>query len=123
MGSLRLFYAICVAAAASAAAFSPPNFAPPSPSSVRRGRNSVDRLFSGAIDDFDDFADFSSTQLAPSDDKNGGGVAGGDDPFLSSLQSCLKQVQERSDKLVSVVPPPRLTNICKCRSHTTRASE
>lgn len=100
MGSLRLFYAICAAAATSAAAFTPPNLAPPSPS-VRRGRNSGDKsvLWSGAIDEFDDFADFSSTQLAPSEEKNGGGVAGDDDPFLSSLQSRLKQVQERSDKL------------------------
>jgi len=104
MGSLHLFYAICAAAATSAAAFTPPNLAPPSPS-VRTGRNSGDKrsvLWSGAIDDFDDFADFSSTQLAQSDDKRGGGVAGGDDPFLSSLQSRLKQVQERSDSLVSV---------------------
>ena len=118
MGSLRLFYAICAAAATLAAAFSPPNLAPPS-DSVRRGRNLADRLFSGAIDDFDDFADFSSTQLAPSDVKKGGGVAGGDDPFLSSLQSRLKQVQERSDKLVSA--PPRPTN--NVNVERTRASE
>lgn len=119
MGSLRLFYAICAAAATSAAAFTPPNLAPPSPS-VRRGRNSGDKsvLWSGAIDEFDDFADFSSTQLAPSEEKNGGGVAGDDDPFLSSLQSRLKQVQERSDKLVSV---PRPLVLLTCTINTSSA--
>ena len=123
MRSLRLFYAICAAAATSAAAFTPPNLAPPSPS-VRTGRNSGDKsvLWSGAIDDFDDFADFSSTQLAQSDDKKGGGVAGGDDPFLSSLQSRLKQVRERSDSLVSVFPP-RPTNKYLNNVERTRASE
>jgi hypothetical protein len=75
-------------------------------------------LWSGVIDDFDDFADFSSTQLAPSEDKKGGGVAGDDDPFLSSLQSRLKQVQERSDKLVSV---PRPLVLLTCTINTSSA--
>jgi hypothetical protein len=118
MRSIRLCHAICTAAAAaSAAAFSPSIVAPPSPS-MQRG-NSADCLFSGAIDDFDDFADFSSTQLAPSDDKRGA-VAGGDDPFLSSLQSRLKEVHDRSDKLVSGPPPASYLYVQKSRSRTRK---
>lgn len=46
------------------------------------------------INDFDDFAEFSSTQLQQADDNSNSG-----DTFLSSLQSRVKQVEEDSNKL------------------------
>ena len=53
--------------------------------------------------DFDDFAEFSSTQLASSTsnyDKQGSNSDGEDeDSFLSSLQSRVQQVQDQSNKL------------------------
>mmetsp|Transcript_11282 Transcript_11282/g.24431 ORF Transcript_11282/g.24431 Transcript_11282/m.24431 type:complete len:368 (+) Transcript_11282:158-1261(+) len=95
---------VMFAAAASAAAFSPsrarstrcecgsrPLCAPPS--SVR----TPGRLHSEANSDsneFDDFADFSSTQLTSSDD-----AANDDESFLSSLQSRVQEVQDQSNKL------------------------
>ena len=51
--------------------------------------------------DFDDFAEFSSTQLASSTsnyDKQGSNNDD-DDSFLSSLQSRVQQVQDQSNKL------------------------
>ena len=52
--------------------------------------------------DFDDFAEFSSTQLASSTsnyDQQGSNSDDDDDSFLSSLQSRVQQVQDQSNKL------------------------
>lgn len=97
MSSHRLYNMILVVvvATSAAAAFSPSNLLARLPARLLSSS-------SNAIDDFDDFAEFSSTQLAPSsvaDNDN-------DDSFLSSLQSRVRQVQERSDKLVSGTYPP-----------------
>ena len=51
--------------------------------------------------DFDDFAEFSSTQLASSTSNydQQGSNSDDDDSFLSSLQSRVQQVQDQSNKL------------------------
>ena len=102
---------IFVAAASSAAAFSPSSqpmtrsvankkFLPaPSSSSYTKTIRSPSRLHSSSdevVNDFDDFAEFSSTQLQNNEEDNGGG-----DTFLSSLQSRMQQVQNESNRLVS----------------------
>ena len=78
-----------------------------SPTSLLRTPTSLlaDSLFpdgNNNSNDFDDFAEFSSTQLASSTsnyyDKQGSN-SDGDDSFLSSLQSRVQQVQDQSNKL------------------------
>lgn len=67
---------------------------------TRGATSSPFRISSGLSSDaddssheFDDFAEFSSPQLASSED------AAGDDPFLSSLQSRVRQVEETCNTL------------------------
>ncbi|KAL3807071.1 hypothetical protein ACHAXA_011005 [Cyclostephanos tholiformis] len=122
MASRRL-YAIFITAASSATAFSPSLYhhaAPPPALSPRHrggGDTAQQRLLSSssstnAMNDFDDFADFSSTQLAPmlsssysSDDEKHGvaktnnGEGDDIDPFLASLQSRVREVREKSVRL------------------------
>lgn len=100
MPSLRTC-ALLLMAATTSTAFTP---SPYPPSAAVRCEKYI--LFSSNsnnnIDnhDFDDFAEFSSTQLASSSssmvDNNSD-----DDSFLSSLQSRVQQVQHQSNKLVS----------------------
>jgi hypothetical protein len=57
--------------------------------------------------DFDDFAEFSSTQLASSSSDNvvdNDSKVTDDDSFLSSLQSRVQQVKDQSKKLVGEFP-------------------
>lgn len=65
---------------------------PRSPTSLFSEANSSD----STSNEFDDFGEFSSTQLASSTDEES---SHGDDPFLSSLQSRVQQVQDQSNKL------------------------
>ena len=96
MSSLHLCIIIAVAASAQA-------FSPSQPSTCMRSSHLAPNnpLFSaetsgGGSNDFDDFAEFSSTQLTSDD------TAEGDDSdtFLCSLQSRVQQVEEQSNILV-----------------------
>jgi hypothetical protein len=123
---------VVAAAASSIAAFSPSSTSLPPQRRAPRGgdggtvkrpplpsMSSSSSSSSNAMNDYDDFADFSSTQLAPmssqsssssmSDDAGrGGGVTAGngngnvDDPFFSSLISRVREVREKSERLVSL---------------------
>lgn len=121
MATLRLCAILVAVAAAGAAAFSPSQCArsvirlrapsspsPPSssPPFFRRGGRIGRSSSSSGVNDFDDFADFSSTKLTSSNDDDVnvaggdiGGDGGGEDSFLSSLQSRMEQVQDQSNRL------------------------
>lgn len=94
MVSLRL--CIILALARSAAAFSPVRTVSKyihAPSSFFRPSS---RLFTdNSSSDFDDFAEFSSTQLTSSNEE----ASDDDDSFLSSLQSRVQQVADQSNTL------------------------
>jgi len=99
MVSLRLCFLFSSAAAATA--FSPSHWittshhrvaSPRSPTGIFSEANSSD----SASNEFDDFGEFSSTQLASSTDEESSHA---DDPFLSSLQSRVQQVEDQSNKL------------------------
>lgn len=91
---LALHRCAVVVMATSAAAFTATQCTrDPSRSSPFRISSSLSSDAENSSHEFDDFAEFSSTQLTSSDD------AGGDDPFLSSLQSRVQQVQETCNTL------------------------
>lgn len=100
MPSLRKCALLLVAATLSTA------FTPSPPCAAVRYANHI--LFSSKTDnnvdshDFDDFAEFSSTQLASSSIVVNNSNGNDGDSFLSSLQSRVQQVQHQSNKLVCV---------------------
>ena len=129
MATIRLYAIFVVAAASSSVTSFAPSSTSLQPHSRAWGGDgntekrrplsvSSSSSSSNAMNDYDDFADFSSTQLAPissyssssssSDDTERGGDAmagngNGDvvDPFLASLISRVREVREKSDRLVS----------------------
>ncbi|KAL3777916.1 hypothetical protein ACHAW5_007822 [Stephanodiscus triporus] len=105
-----IFFVVVVALAA-AAAFSTSNpLARPHTSSSGIPPRLLSSAPKSAIDDYDDFAEFSSSSSSTPYDENEGIVADDhdhddddDDPFLSSLQLRVRQVRERSDRLPLMV--------------------
>ena len=94
MALMKLLCTIIVAAAAasSAAAFS-------QPMRYNGVRRSSSRLGSSdeMVNEFDDFAEFSSTQLQNNEEEDNGDTSSS---FQSSLQSRMQQVENGSNKLV-----------------------
>lgn len=99
MVSLRL--SVVLASVASAAAFSPSQLmrmishqAQHAPTTSYRSQSCLFADGNNSSNDFDDFAEFASTQLTSSEDD-----AASDENFLSSLQSRLQEVEDQSNKL------------------------